>query len=119
MPSKDTSKEVFKLGLPIGLGIFIELSMFSGAAIILSVLGEVVVASHSVAINIASLFFMVPLAIGLASSTRVGNLIGENNPIQAKIAATSTIILCMVGAFINSIITVSYTHLTLPTISDV
>ena len=114
---------MFKLGLPIGLGIFIELSMFSGAAIILSVLGEVVVASHSVAINIASLFFMVPLAIGLASSTRVGNLIGENNPIQAKIAATSTIILCMGGAFINSIIiisfgaliAVSYTHLTLPT----
>ena len=108
LPSVDTSKEVFKLGLPIGLGIFIELSMFSGAAIILSVLGEVVVASHSVAINIASLFFMVPLAIGLASSTRVGNLIGENNPIQAKIAATSTIILCMVGAFINSIIIISF-----------
>ena len=108
LPSRDTSKEVFKLGLPIGLGIFIELSMFSGAAIILSVLGEVVVASHSVAINIASLFFMVPLAIGLASSTRVGNLIGENNPIQAKIAATSTIILCMGGAFINSIIIISF-----------
>ena len=45
-------------GLPIGIGIFIELSMFSGAAIILSVLGEVVVASHTVAINIASLFFI-------------------------------------------------------------
>jgi MATE family multidrug resistance protein len=58
-PSKETTKEVFKLGLPIGIGIFIELSMFSGAAIILSVLGEVVVASHTVAINIASLFFMV------------------------------------------------------------
>jgi MATE family multidrug resistance protein len=71
-PSAETSKEVFKLGLPIGIGIFIELSMFSGAAVILSVLGEVVVAAHTVAINIASLFFMVPLAIGLAAATRVG-----------------------------------------------
>ena len=78
--------------------------MFSGAAIILSVLGEVVVASHSVAINIASLFFMVPLAVGLASSTRVGNLIGEKNPIQAKIAASATIMLCMIGALINSLV---------------
>ena len=76
-PSVETSKEVFKLGLPIGIGIFIELSMFSGAAVILSVLGEVVVAAHTVAINIASLFFMVPLAIGLAAATRVGNLLGE------------------------------------------
>ena len=107
-PSLATTKEVLKLGLPIGLGIFIELSMFSGAAIILSVLGEIVVASHSVAINIASLFFMVPLAIGLASSTRVGNLIGEKNPIQAKIAATSTIMLCISGALINSVIIISF-----------
>ena len=107
-PSLATTKEVLKLGLPIGLGIFIELSMFSGAAIILSVLGEIVVASHSVAINIASLFFMVPLAIGLASSTRVGNLIGEKNPFQAKIAATSTIMLCISGALINSVIIISF-----------
>ena len=107
-PSPTTTKEVFKLGLPIGLGIFIELSMFSGAAIILSVLGEIVVAGHSVAINIASLFFMVPLAIGLASSTRVGNLIGERNPKQAKVAATSTIMLCMMGAVINSVIIILF-----------
>ena len=107
-PSLATTKEVLKLGLPIGLGIFIELSMFSGAAIILSVLGEIVVASHSVAINIASLFFMVPLAIGLASSTRVGNLIGEKKPVQAKIAATSTIMLCISGALINSVIIISF-----------
>ncbi len=104
LPSIKTTKEVFKLGLPIGIGIFIELSMFSGAAIILSVLGEVVVASHTVAINIASLFFMVPLAIGLAAATRVGNLIGEKNPHQAKIASHSTIFLCIIGALINVLI---------------
>ena len=104
LPSIETTKEVFKLGLPIGIGIFIELSMFSGAAIILSVLGEVVVASHTVAINIASLFFMVPLAIGLAAATRVGNLIGEKNPYQAKIASHSTIFLCIVGALMNVLI---------------
>ena len=108
LPSLATTKEVFKLGLPIGLGIFIELSMFSGAAIILSVLGEIVVAGHSIAINIASLFFMVPLAIGLASSTRVGNLIGERNPKQAKVASTSTIILCMMGALMNSVIIILF-----------
>ena len=34
---------MFKLGLPIGFGIFIELSMFSGAQIILGILGEDIV----------------------------------------------------------------------------
>ena len=100
-PSFSTTKEIFKLGFPIGLGIFIELSMFSGAAIILGILGETVVASHSIAINIASLFFMVPLSIGLAAATRVGNLIGENNLRQAKVASYSTIYMCMCAALIN------------------
>ena len=102
--SMETTKEVFKLGLPIGIGIFFELSMFSGAAIILSVFGEIVVAGHTVAINIASLFFMVPLSIGLAAATRVGNLIGEKNPNQAKFASFSAIYLCSFTALINSII---------------
>jgi len=102
--SFETTKEVFKLGLPIGMGIFFELSMFSGAAIILSVFGEIVVAGHTVAINIASLFFMVPLSIGLAAATRVGNLIGEENPFQAQFAAYSAIYLCSFTALINSII---------------
>ena len=102
--SIETTKEVFKLGLPIGMGIFFELSMFSGAAIILSVFGEIVVAGHTVAINIASLFFMVPLSIGLAAATRVGNLIGEKNPSQAKFASYSSIYLCSFTALLNSII---------------
>ena len=107
-PSAETTKEVFKLGFPIGFGIFIELSMFSGAAIILGILGETVVASHSIAINIASLFFMVPLSIGLASATRVGNLIGEQNPRQAKVASYTTIYMCILGALINSLIIIVF-----------
>ena len=107
-PSVDTTKERFKLGFPIGFGIFIELSMFSGAAIILGILGETVVASHSIAINIASLFFMVPLSIGLASATRVGNLIGEQNPRQAKVASYATIYMCILGAVINSVIIIVF-----------
>ena len=100
-PSIRTTKEVFKLGTPIGLGIFIELSMFSGAALILGVLGETVVAGHYIALNIASLFFMLPLSIGLAAATRVGNLVGENNRMQAKIASYSTIYLCIAGSLIT------------------
>ena len=100
-PSMATTKEVLKLGLPIGLGIFIELSMFSGAAIILGPLGDVVVASHAVALSIASFFFMMPLSIGLASATRVGNLLGANNLNGAKIASFFSVGLCLIGALIN------------------
>ena len=100
-PSAKTTKEIFKLGTPIGFGIFIELSMFSGAALILGVLGETIVAGHYIALNIASLFFMLPLSIGLAAATRVGNLVGENNFSQARIASYSTIYLCVIGSLLT------------------
>ncbi|MDA9117515.1 MATE family efflux transporter [Gammaproteobacteria bacterium] len=100
-PSLETTKEIFKLGIPIGFGIFIELSMFSGAALILGSLGETIVAGHYIALNIASLFFMLPLSIGLAAATRVGNLVGEDNYAQAKIASYSTIYLCIIGSIMT------------------
>ena len=100
-PSLETTKEIFKLGTPIGFGIFIELSMFSGAALILGSLGETIVAGHYIALNIASLFFMLPLSIGLAAATRVGNLVGEDNYAQAKIASYSTIYLCIIGSIMT------------------
>ena len=52
-PSLKTSLEVFRLGTPIGFGIFVELSMYSGAAIILAPLGETVVSGHAVALNLS------------------------------------------------------------------
>jgi len=60
--------------VPIGFGVFVELSMFSGAALILGSLGATVISAHTVAINIASVFFILPLSLGLAAATRIGNL---------------------------------------------
>jgi MATE family multidrug resistance protein len=108
MPSKKTSIEVFKLGLPIGFGIFIELSMFSGAGLIIAVLGPKILASHLIAINIASLFFVVPLSIGLASATRVGNLVGEKNFLGAKFASFSAVYFCFFAAIINMFIILTF-----------
>jgi MATE family multidrug resistance protein len=103
-PNKDAAFEALKLGFPIGFGIFVELSMFSGAALIIGSLGATVVSGHTVAINIASVFFMLPLSIGLASATRIGNLVGEKNLYQAKYASYVTILICFVGAGINTVV---------------
>jgi MATE family multidrug resistance protein len=103
-PSKETSLEIFKLGTPIGIGIFVEMSMFSGAAIIIGQLGEIILAGHAIAINIAGIVFMLPLAIGLAAATRIGNLIGEKRFIDAQYSSYTSVSLCLLGAFINMII---------------
>ena len=100
-PSIKTSIEVLKLGTPIGFGIFAEMSMYSGAAIILAPLGENIVSGHAVALSIASIVFMLPLAIGLAASTRVGNLLGEKRFTDARYSSFISVSLCFFGALFN------------------
>ena len=107
-PSKSTLIEIFKLGFPIGLGIFIELAMFSGAALIISPLGKEIVAGHAIAMNIASFFFVISLSVGLAAATRVGNLIGAKRMLDARFASISSICLCTMIAIINTIIILTF-----------
>lgn len=102
-PSLKVSKEILKLGVPIGVGIFAEMTMFSGAAIIISQLGDKILSGHAVALNIASILFMLPLAIGLAGSTRVGNLLGEKKFLDAKYSSYVGVSLCFIGALFNMI----------------
>jgi len=102
-PNKKTTLEALKLGFPIGFGLFVELSMFSGAALIIGSLGAAVVGAHTVAINIASVFFMLPLSIGLAAATRIGNLVGESNVSQAQYASYVTVLVCFLGACFNTL----------------
>jgi len=103
-PSLRVSKEILKLGIPIGIGIFAEMTMFSGAAIIIGQLGDKILSGHAVALNIASILFMLPLAIGLAGSTRVGNLLGEKRFLNAKYSSYVGVSLCFIGALFNMII---------------
>jgi MATE family multidrug resistance protein len=107
-PSKSTLFEIFKLGFPIGLGLFIELAMFSGAALIISPLGKEIVAGHAIAMNIASFFFVISLSVGLAAATRVGNLIGAKRMLDARFASISSICLCTMIAIINTIIILTF-----------
>jgi multidrug resistance protein, MATE family len=70
---------ILKLGLPIGLAIFFEVSIFSTAAIILSPLGETIVAAHQIAISLTSQLFMIPMSLAIALTIRVGTYYGEKN----------------------------------------
>jgi MATE family multidrug resistance protein len=66
-------------------------------------LGAAVVGAHTIAINIASVFFMLPLSIGLAAATRIGNLVGESNVSQAQYASYVTVLVCFLGACFNTL----------------
>lgn len=65
-------KEIFALGLPIGLSIFIETSIFSAVTLFMSEFGTKVIAAHQAALNFSSLLYMVPLSISMALTILIG-----------------------------------------------
>ena len=65
-----------RLGFPIGTSIFAEVAFFSGIVMLIGRFGVDVVASHNIATSFAGVAFMIPLAIGMASTIRVGASVG-------------------------------------------
>jgi len=85
-PQWEQIAQLLKIGLPIGTGIFVEGSLFVGAALLIARLGPVPAAAHLVAINFSALMFMVPLGLASAITTRVGNALGRGDPQAARYA---------------------------------
>ena len=65
-----------KLGFPVGLQLALEANAFTVGMIMVGWIGVVELAAHQVVINMASFTFMLPLGVSIASSVRIGNLIG-------------------------------------------
>jgi MATE family multidrug resistance protein len=72
-------REIFSVGLPIGLTVLAEVGLFTAAAILMGRLGTDEVAAHAIALQCASLAFMVPLGIGIAATVRVGTAYGRGD----------------------------------------
>jgi MATE family multidrug resistance protein len=71
--------EMFRLGLPIGLTMMFEAMLFNAATLIMGTFGTDSVAAHQIALNVASITFMVPLGIGMAATVRVGLAAGAGD----------------------------------------
>lgn len=70
---------LLRLGVPMGVSIFMEGSLFVATALLVGSLGEVPAAAHQIAINVASVAFMLPLGIAMATTVRVGNAVGRRD----------------------------------------
>lgn len=71
--------EVLRVGIPIGLTLISEVSLFGLAVIMMGWIGTDAVAAHAVALQLASITFMVPLGLSQATTVRVGLFTGARN----------------------------------------
>ena len=84
-PDPAVLRELFALGWPIGIGFGLEGGLFTAATLFVGRLPdhETALAAHQVALNAASVAFMVPLGIGMAGGVRVGQAAGAGDPAGA------------------------------------
>ncbi|NVK50646.1 MAG: MATE family efflux transporter [Cyclobacteriaceae bacterium] len=70
---------ILKIGVPTGFQFIFEVSAFGSAAIMMGWLGVTALASHQIAINLASISYMMAAGLGTAGMVRVSNQIGRND----------------------------------------
>ena len=77
-------REVLRLGVPIGMILFAEVGLFVLAAFWMAYFGDVAVAAYQVATNFATLAFMIPMGVALATTVRVGQAVGAGEIAAAR-----------------------------------
>ena len=103
-PEWSAQKSLLALGIPIGISIFAEASLFSVIALLIGGLGANVVAGHQIALNFSGLVFMIPYSLAMATTVRVGQALGANRPRDARFSAgvamaTGLICACISASF--------------------
>jgi MATE family multidrug resistance protein len=80
-------RALLALGLPMGVSICMEGSLFVATALLIGRIGAVDVAAHQIAISVASVCFMLPLGIAMATTVRVGHAAGAEDRSAIRWAA--------------------------------
>lgn len=83
---------LFAIGLPIGATMLLEYGAFAAIALLMGLLGTIPMAGHQIALNLASLTFMVPLGVSGAGAVLVGHRIGRGDPGAARRAAGAALL---------------------------
>jgi len=82
---------LLKLGLPIGVTYFVDVTAFTFMALFIARLGPATSAAHQIAANLAALVFMLPLSLGNAASVLAGQALGAGDAQRARHAGLVSI----------------------------
>ncbi|MBO9444556.1 MATE family efflux transporter [Ruegeria sp. R14_0] len=95
---------VLRLGVPIGLTTLSEVSLFAMSAIMMGWLGQVPLAAHGIALNLASATFMVHLGLSNAATIRAGNALGRKDRPHLERGAIAVTIMSLVVSVLTVIL---------------
>ncbi len=100
--------QLLRMGLPIGLSLLVEASIFALIALFLSPLGALTVASHQITLNYSAMIFMIPLSISSAITIRVGHTIGQQRFDRARLVSKTGLMLNSSLALVTATLTLIF-----------
>jgi len=97
-------KRVFLLGWPIGLTSLAEGGLFAASAVMMGWIGAIELAAHGIAIQLASLTFMVHLGFSQAATVRAGRALGRHDELSLRRGGVTAIGMSAFFAVVTSLI---------------
>ena len=87
-------RRLLAIGIPTSFQYFFEVSAFAASSIMIGWMGTVELAAHQIALNLASISFMVAMGISSAATIRVSIAMGKKDIQGTRIAGFSATVLC-------------------------
>lgn len=101
-------KEYLVVGVPSGLSIFMEMSLFSLIIVFLARYGTDALAAYQIADNFASLVYMLPVSCSMALTILIATEVGAGDMAMARRYKKAGFIVAMAGALMTSSFTVLF-----------
>lgn len=110
-PDWHAFREVLMLGVPISVTILAEVSLFTAASLLMGRIGTIELAAHGIALQLASIAFMIPLGLAQAATVRVGLAHGRGNYPELIRASVAVMVLASVISLAGGILFMAIPHL--------
>lgn len=96
--------QLLRVGLPMGLSYFVEITAFTVMAIFIARLGPEVLSGHRIVANLSAMVYMFPLALGTATAALVGQAAGADRDAEARALARSAFWVACVGSGVLAVL---------------
>lgn len=102
-PDWPAMRQVWRLGLPIGLTGLAEGGLFQASALMMGWIGTVELAAHGIALEVAALTFMLHVGLSSAATIRVARFDGQGERAELRRAAKVAVVISL-GVALASIL---------------